>query len=261
MESIDQITASLQARYGSKPYVSRREKYIDAWVGTESKYLTSERVEPVELTFAAAKLALWTQMKKTLEKSGKEFYIAEQNKTPLNNMLHAMTGSVEGDYNPGKGLYVYGPYSSGKTWIMEQICRMVNAAHLTGWYTNAEKVTWYSYKTDIMMRARREKDIAFMSDIFSDKKVIVIDDIGYENDSELMLWGNRENIIVHLVDILYKCYLKGATVHFTSNIQIYNPKEDQPCMMKKYGEGTHDRLMEMCTKVRWHRDINLRTQK
>lgn len=257
---LEQITQTLKAKHGAMPYISKRDKYIAEWHGSEGAHLKSEQIDPVPMTYEIARLALWHQMKAALAAKNKEFYITETNAKILPEIIRCMIGDVDGMYNPGKGLYLYGPYSSGKTWIMKQIAKMLNQAKLTKWYDNVCAVEWYSYKSNIMMRARKEKDISFISDIFRYKDVIIIDDLAYENDSELRLWGNTEEMVVHLVEILYDRYQNGATVHFTSNIQIYHPMDDQPSIQKKYGDATHDRLMEMCTPVRWDREINLRTQ-
>jgi DNA replication protein DnaC len=240
-----------------KLYASRRERYRDQWTGSKMK--VSNLPDPVELDFETAKKALWHQMKQSLFAKGKEFYLDMANKDTLNDIIKSVTGDMTGNINPGKGIYLYGRYSTGKTWIMKQIMQMMSYAYHSLMYIDLELPYMICYKSNIMMRARKEKDISFIADIFKGKKLIYIDDLGYEDDSELVLYGNRENMIVHLVEILHQEYLKGATIHFTSNLQISSP-HDVPTILSKYGRGTHDRLMEMCTPVWWKGERNLRTE-
>lgn len=214
-----------------------------------------------ELQFEEAKAGFAAMIIEAAKAQNRELYIYGANKPKLNNILAAIVHDIDGAYNPSKGIYLYGRYSSGKTWMMDQLRVFLRQAYYTDWFSNVRLPYWVSYKKDIMMRARMEKDISFISTMFNNKDLIFVDDLGYEDDSQLVLWGNRENIIVELVDILYRRYLDGAIINITSNLQLLHPDPSTPCIYKRYGQGTHDRLVEMCTGVFWDSDKNLRTGK
>ncbi|MFZ1751436.1 MAG: hypothetical protein WAU01_14650 [Saprospiraceae bacterium] len=242
--------------------VSPRSRYMDQWQPSTMAGAGQPEIIKTPLTYEVARMALWIIVRQSLTKECKQFYIHSGNKEKLSHIIRAMIGDIDetSRYDPTKGIYLYGSYSSGKTWIMRQIITMIQTASLTMMYDNVSaNIMSISYKTDIMMRARKEKSIAFLDDIFRNKDIIYIDDIGYEDDSQLVLWGNRENIIVHLIDILHKRYLQGARIHFTSNLQPKHPSASKNCIYKIYGQGTYDRLIEMTTPILWERDLNLRT--
>lgn len=240
---------------------SLHERCKDAWTTGPDKSQLVPAIPQIRLDYDTAKRALWVIMYHVLTAAGKEFYIYQPNIPKLNDIIRVMVGDTSGSYDVTKGIYMYGRYSHGKTWMMEQLRTMLHKAYYTGRYTDMQIPMWISYKTDIMMRARAEKDIAFLNELFKGKRLIFIDDIGYEEDSQLVLFGNRENVIVHLVDILHKEYLAGAAIHFTSNLQLRHPDPATACIYKRYGQGTYDRLMQMCTPVLWSGDTNLRTGK
>lgn len=252
----------VRASAGKSLYVSRKERdrarNQEAWQGTQM----AKRVipDPVELTYDEAKKAIWKQMKGVLDRKKLEFYIDEQNKPLLNDMIKVLIDDLTGDMNPTKGVYLYGDNSRGKTWIMTQLMLMVRYAIDSCKFNNVhDRPMMISYKKTIMMRARKEGNIAFISEIFKGKKLIFIDDFGYGMDSELVLYGQKENMIVHLVDILHNEYLDGAKIFFTSNWMLDSYKEENVTILKTYGKGTHDRIVEMCTPAHWCGDINLRT--
>ena len=255
---IDQI---VQKYIGNGPILSKRDQNKAKWTSSPDKSQNTTHTDKIAMDFDTANTAVMHIATTLLRNKGSEFYMSQENLSKYENMLKAIIHDVTSKYNHHKGIYLYGLYSTGKTWIMNQICRMMTQAHYTTWYTNTPIPIFISYKTDIMMRARAEKDISFISTMFKNKPLIFIDDIGYEDDSQLILFGNRENVIIHLVDILYSEYQKGSIIHFTSNLQLKHPNTDMPSIFKKYGQGTHDRLYEMCTPVLWATDKNLRTIK
>lgn len=257
--SIDEIVAK---NAGRTLFISRKERERarnqEAWQGTQM----AKRVvpDPVELTYDEAKRALWVQMKALLDKSNLEFYIHEKNKTLLNDLIRVLIDDMEGGMNPTKGAYLYGSNSRGKTWIMTQLMLLIRNAKNSYKYNNVPEMPFMiSYKTNIMMRARKDKSIDFIGDIFKGKKLIFIDDFGYGLDSELVLYGQRENVIVHLIDILHREYLEGAKIFITSNWMLSSHLDSNVTILNTYGQGTHDRIVEMCTPAHWAGDINLRT--
>jgi len=172
---------------------------------------------------------------------------------------------VPSKYPLSKGVYLYGDYSRGKTVTMTCIAVTMHFARTAG-YSNGWTAKIVSFKTDIMMKARAEKNISFISELFIDpvsKKPythIIIDDLGYEDDSQLVLWGNKENVVVHLTDILYHLYQSHRIkLYITSNIPMRSNSGTD--LLTRYGKGTHDRLSEMTTPVLWGGNFNYRTGK
>ena len=256
-ESMDDI---LKKYAGKNIFVSRKDreraKFQDLWEGTPMA--PDKAPERIELTYEQAKIELWDIMKKSLGRDA--FYIHPENKDKLNNIIKAVVDDITGVYNPTKGIYLYGMNSHGKSWIMERIMDMIHRTYYSRKYSNVVAAPYVlSYKKSIMMRAKKENSIAFVGEIFKNKEIIYVDDLGYENGSELVLYGQRENMIVELVDILHGCYLKGAKVYFTSNVMPDSHIAENNTIMKLYGKGTHDRLLQMCTPVYWTGDKNLRT--
>jgi len=242
--------------------MSRREKYQAEWEGSTNPALHLPVAPKVPMDYQTIRLALWTMLNDTCSKKNKKLHISEKASPKLTNILKNMVGDIESTYPPYKGIYLYGKYSCGKTWIMQHIANTLAKAHNTGWYDNTSPVFYLSYKTDITMRIRREKDISFISEIFKGKKIIFIDDLGYEDDDLINLYGTKERVVVHLIEILNSCYQSGATIHFTSNLQYATDGiKYAPNILEKYGQATHDRLTEMCTPVLWVSDHNLRTGK
>jgi DNA replication protein DnaC len=263
-QDVSPSIADIERQYQGRSvmaYKSRRERYKEQWETGPDMSLIKSAVKRRDLSFEEAKEGFIIIIREAISAKGRALYIYEPNKAKLNNILHVMIGSVQGDYPVAKGIYLYGRYSSGKTWIMEHLGYLLKNAYYSMQFNNLSVPYMVSYKNDIMMRARREKDIAFIDTIFKDKKLIIIDDLGYEDDSQLVLWGNRENIMIHLIDILYRCFHNGSIIHFTSNLQLRHPDPATPCIFKRYGQGTHDRMYEMTTPVFWDSDINLRTNK
>ena len=186
-----------------------------------------------------------------------------ENADKLVNLIKNAIGEVS-KLPPSKGVYMYGDYSRGKTVTMTCIAVTMHFARTAG-YSNGWTAKIVSFKTDIMMKARAEKNISFISELFIDpsKKPyshIVIDDLGYEDDSQLVLWGNKENVVVHLTDILYRFYQSHKVkIYITSNIPLVSHSGND--ILSRYGKGTHDRLAEMTTPVLWGGNFNYRTGK
>ncbi len=232
---------------------SRRQLYQESF-GTSPMTVAKYDTNTVPLTYETLDLALNYVNTKRLEKFSKKFIINEKCQDRLKQILLSITGDITGRYDVNKGIYLFGPPSTGKTFIMQSICSTLSKAYFTKWYSDIDLPYWYSYK-DLMYRAREEKSISFLDTIFKGKKHIFIDDLGYEDDMVLNLYGNKEVVIKHLVDILYKLYTDhDAKIHFTSNVEISTIRDT-------YGATTADRLEHMCTGVTWISGINFRTLK
>ena len=210
--------------------------------------------EPEPFDYDIARIALYKQMTRICDREGRDFYLAKNNGPKLTNILKSITDDITGDYDPCKGIYLYGTYSRGKSWIMQQIILMMQYAHWSGRYKRVPKIKTMRYTTDITLRARQEGNIGFINDL---KGSIYLDDLGYESDEEkkaINLYGNKEMLVPELITKLHLLHLDGHKIYISSNLQ---PSE----IYHTYGDKIGDRLKEMCTPVWWEGDYNLRTNK
>lgn len=258
-ESIDSITA----KYAGKPLpvaqYSKRARYQEQW--QPSTMTPSVEVERVDFTYEIMRIVLYFMVTQKLKSKGKTFYINPENTKRLTKIIKSITGDIAPytcqitgkevvGYNPSKGIFMYGPPSSGKTFIMQSICNCITKAFYTRWYHLASPAYFYNYK-DITLKARENKSIDFLRTYFDKKEIIFLDDLGYNQENMINLMGTKENIVSHLIDILYRKYLDGTMIHITSNLSL-------TYIESEFGAHTHDRIVDMCTPVSWMGD-NFRT--
>lgn len=247
-ESIESITA----KYVGKPLpvgkFSKRDQYQANW--QTSPMAQGVEVERVPFTYEIMRQALHFAVTQKLRAKGKTFYINDDNAKRLTRILKAITGDITGEYNVNKGIFMYGPPSSGKTFIMQSICHCISNAFYTRWYHLDIPAYFYNYK-EITLKAREQKSIDFLRTYFNNRDIIFLDDLGYNQENMINLMGTKENIVSHLIDILYRKYLEGAIIHITSNLTL-------EYIHAEFGAHTHDRIVDMCTSVSWMGD-NFRT--
>lgn len=139
-------------------------------------------------------------------------------------------GIVKNTANIFKGLYVYGPYGTGKSLffkIMHEIARHMVIQHgYSGLWFSSVTAPWI---VEEYMRAT-EKDYTGSFEFTSYYKgPLYIDDLGMER-----LAFGRDNIIA---DLLFERHRSGAHTYITSNL---SPKE----FAIKYGPRLGDRMYE-----------------
>lgn len=242
---LDEIEA-ISAQYtGKTVYTSKKEKYQAEW--KPSPMAQGVEITRTEFTYDIMRLALHFTVTNQLKKEGKNFHINADNSKRLTRILKSITGCTTGEYNPACGIFMYGPPSSGKTFIMKMICHTISRAYYTQWYTLDSPAYFFSYK-DITMKARENGSIDFLRTYFDNRPIIFLDDLGYNQENQLTLFGNKENIISHLIDILYRKYIdNGYMIHITSNLTM-------EYILSNLGQHTHDRIAHMCTPVSWMGD-------
>lgn len=222
----------------------------DRPTGQYKIHKSEENLPDKELDFDTAMQGFKTLL---LQKSGKVI-IHPDNHVKLVNLIKNAIGEP-GPLTPSKGVYMSGDNSRGKTFTMTCLTAMMAFAWQAGYKNGWDHFKLISFKTNIMFRAREEKDISFLTEIFTGARHIILDDLGYEDDIQLVLWGNKENIVVHIIDILYHEFqAHGTKLYITSNLPVKT-------ILEKFGKGTHDRIMEMCTPISWGGNYNYRTQK
>jgi DNA replication protein DnaC len=247
-ESIESITAKYVGKALPVSKSSRREQYREQW--QTSPITQGVDIEKVDFSYDIMRIALHFAVTQKLKAKGKTFTINADNAKRLKRILMAITGDITGDYDTNKGIFMYGPPSSGKTFIMQSICHVLTKAFYTKWYTLTSPAYFYNYK-DITLKAREQKSIDFLRTYFDHRDIIFLDDLGYDKENMINLMGTKENMVPHLIDVLYRKYLEGVSVHITSNLPLEFIKTE-------FGDHTHDRIVDMCTPVSWMGD-NFRT--
>lgn len=252
-QTIQQTIESITAKYVGKPLpvakYSKRERYQTQW--EPSTMAKGEEVERVDFSYEIMRVALHyiVTNSQILKKKGKTFTINADNAVRLKRMLRAITGDITGDYNINKGIFLFGPPSTGKTFMMQSISTCINNAYFTRWYHLDSAPSFFYYK-EITLMAKEKGSTGFIKNIFNDKKLIFIDDLGYKKETQINVFG-KEDILSLLVDILYRKYLEGAIIHITCNLSL-------EFILDQFGQETHDRIVDMCTPVSWMGD-NFRT--
>lgn len=244
---IQKIVSQYTGRNLTMRKASKREQYQEEWQTSPMAKPKHEQVEKVDFTYEIMRVALHYTVTNSmiLKRKGKKFTINKDNAIRLKRMLRSITGDITGDYNVNKGIFLFGPPSSGKTFILESISTVINNAYYTGWY-HLESPTAFFYYKELILLAKQKGNTGFLKEIFNDKKIIFIDDLGYKNESTINLYG-KEDIFSLLVDILYRKYLEGAIIHISCNLTLQ-------LINDQFGPETHDRIVDMCTPVSWMGD-------
>ena len=266
---INSIVAKYAGRNLTMRKASKREQYQSEWQTSPMAKPKGEEIDPVAFTYEIMRLALHFTVTQKLKAKNKTFFINKENTKRLTKIIKCITGDIEPyicqitlnedgiqllvqGYNPNKGIFLYGPASTGKTFIMQSICHTLSNAYYTRWYRLDSPAYFYNYK-DITMKARELKSIDFLRTFFDNKPIIFLDDLGYNKENMLNLYGNKEDIVPHLIEILYRKYTDhGYEIYITSNLS-------QEYIYDTFGAVTHDRIMDMCTPVSWMGD-NFRVQ-
>jgi DNA replication protein DnaC len=246
---MQQETQDFLSRLKKRSYRSLPDPDPDYKFGNHSVY-DPEPIKPF-ITYEQLRVNIWAAAQQTLANKGLKWHMTETNTEIFRNIIMNTIGDTEGKYNPNKGIYLYGPNSVGKTFAMKHICLGLINSQWSNKYQAPGVIRYVNYEGSIMMKARRESSIAFINDM---KGSHYIDDLGYNDNADLVLYGNRENILPKLINQLYEQHQRGFNQYFSSNIPIKDIEQ-------QHGQGTADRIREMCTPVLWDSDINLRTIK
>jgi DNA replication protein DnaC len=246
---INTIVSKYLGRNLTMRKASKREQYQSEW--QTSPMAQGVTVEKVDFTYEIMRVALHYIVTNSsiLKRKGKRFTINDENAKRLKRILRSITGDITGEYNVNKGIFLFGPPSTGKTFIMESISYCLNNAYYTGWY-HLDNAPYYYYYKELTLMAKEKGSTGFLKNIFNDKKMIFIDDLGYKKETHTNIYG-KEDIVSLLVDILYRKYLEGAIIHITCNLNL-------DFILDNFGQETHDRIVDMCTPVSWMGD-NFRT--
>lgn len=176
---------------------------------------------------------LWSELSGMLK--GVRPIIVAENAPIVEQLIRWMTMDPDCSLPLHKGIYLYGDYGSGKSYIMKALRRLSaireRAVVRTLWST--------SYKA-------LKKDVDDQINFFSSYP-LCIDDLGYEEQSDkdqrVNNFGTVTKVVQEVIRSRYEIRQEVVTC-FTSNKSF----DDIELL---YGRGTCDRLIEMCTPLHW----------
>lgn len=215
-------------------YMSRREQRMNPPV-TPIPFAPSP--PPPRFTYAEAREAFWTAY--TMQLRCYAPFVHTDNAPIVQQLVRYHTSCPDCALAPHKGLYLYGAYGSGKSALIKSLI----AFSATYPHHLMRRPVWIHYK-------KFKKTGTSVDEVLSEWSgyEIVIDDLGYEEDSRTSTtnsYGTITNIVQEVVRYRYEIYQsRGIVTHFTTN---KSPEE----IRDLYGEGTSTRLKEMCTPLLW----------
>ncbi len=198
--------------------------------------------ELVYVTYDYVKERLYKDMLFEIKQQGKTWAWDNENTLKAQSIISAALHYKNNPLNldPYKWTFLLGPNSTGKSTFMRNLCKVITSASWSN-PENVESITICSYKA-LMMECRKEGKITPISAL---KGALYIDDLGYLDQSQLTLFGSKEDVVTELVFQIHESYKKHAHKHyFTSNLTLEH-------IHNTYGQGTHDRIVEMCNVIGW----------
>lgn len=203
---------------------------------TPAAKLAYVQIEKRELTPLEATNYIAREMQDALIKQGKNpKLIFHPNNLPLMEEIALNVISPK-----EKGIFLLGDNSAGKSFALLQSFKAINKLSYTGRYTNTPKTTIYDYEY-LMQSCQDAKGLSPLYKMVGD---IALDDLGYNNESNINIMGTKVNFLVKVVYHLHKHYMAGNKVSFTSNLTL-------DFIQGNYGKGTRDRIEEMTTVRTW----------
>lgn len=181
---------------------------------------------------------LFLEAAQTQTPPNRPYYVLDQNKEVLNQLLYYFNSdeTFSGDFN--KGIMLRGNVGSGKSCFM-RIFQLMNLKPLI--YKPCKDVAAeYSEGGFKEIRKYGKGSIRF----FGERKELVtfcFDDLGTEYNSKF--YGNESNVMADIIHERYELFkTEGLLTHFTTNLTRTETKE-------KYGDRILSRLEEMCNFI------------
>lgn len=205
--------------------------------------------DPWKIDYSHARLHFWNWLKKDLEKQGQKPYLYPGNAGIMKNLIKWLIMDDSGIYNIHKGLFITGNYGMGKTFIVKKLISWAKGARAQGVTNLQPYFEKYDYK-EIMLFVRQKKSIDV--GIFFRNKDLFIDDLGYFEDTQIVLFGDKINLTSDIIYHRHRASERGIKTILTSNLT--------PDMIEEHGgQGSKSRLHEMCNIIIWKGEKDLRT--
>lgn len=258
-----EIDSELEAKYGTPEELERKfnerlKKYNQATKqAPESKY----RVRPEPSLFEVAKDNIYKhihckrehlnitfdQAKELLKyiiiNSEIKFNFIDEEKLVIDNLIRYFINDNSGQYDLNKGLYISGYYGSGKSrliFLFKQFTDVIEA----------NKFQAFNYKKiNDQIKIRGMKAAENISGYGS----LLIDDLGFLNESKIMNYGNTFDLLMTLVNDRYeKWFYHRTRTFYTSNIEISSRDAKKQTIETIYGEGISGRLKDSCNLITYN---------
>ena len=156
-----------------------------------------------------------------------------------------------------KGLYIWGKHGRGKTSLIKTIAHAMNNA--SRHFSHIPSVKIYDYKS-IYNKVKSQQKTA---NLYFKKGSIVMDDLGWDGEGELKIFGTRVNLVSDIIYNRHKSRLNAMAEsrykkEKTHGLSIFTSNISPEDILELYGEGVYSRLIEMCNIIHWDGDKNLR---
>lgn len=193
-----------------------------------------KRIE-LAMPYDTARRIVWKICKAKSAIIGREFVVDENNKFVIQDLIKYFIGDETGNYNPSKGLLLFGKVGLGKTYLLSVMQTFVKAANIEhrkfGIKVCADIVD------EVEDTSKNAPGINALNKYFSGKDMC-FDDLGQEI-AVLQRYGNTFSVMERILVKRYSNFVNGKCItHLTTNL---TPEEIETV----YGSRLADRCNEM----------------
>lgn len=169
----------------------------------------------------------------------------DEQKKKLKMIFHYMIRSEYGELDNSAGLFISGPYGSGKTTIFESLLKSCGKPNISIRYIGTPECLRRGFHqvryTEIVEALRNTGSTTSFTKYNNEN--LLIDDFMYQGKKEVKSYGEKIEIADLIITTRYEVRNK-VTTYFTNNFsagQVYN----------EIGEAGYSRLAEMCNLIKW----------
>lgn len=220
----------------NKRLTDLQQRTADHITGT---YTPTAKEEPKLIDYNTAKLNFWIMYQQRLNLA--KPIITTQNSKVLQSVISWMIG-IDTNIAPNKGLFIFGDFGRGKTDLIHTLKHF--SYHMSKVYDNVRE--WpaiRSYKA-MIKKAKEEKSV---KGIYQDKGISIIDDLGFQEDSTITIWGDKTDLVSEIIESRHRSWKAN-----NSNITIFTSNLDTQRIKELHGQGIAGRLKEMCNILYWN---------
>jgi hypothetical protein len=184
---------------------------------------------PQMIDYSTAKEMFRYTAEKHCLRQGNAFLIDDENRVVLQNLIAYFFGFDDHTYlNPHKGIFLYGPVGSGKTFFFQVLQLVFKALSINGYILMPTR--------RIVQQVEEAKSFLLLNKYSSDS--FCFDDLGDE-PKLTKIYGQEESIMGHVLTNCYMSYVnRGQLIHATSNLL---PQE----LENHYGSRVADRCRQL----------------
>lgn len=210
------------------------DRFPDHQLGTITPYTPPA---PKVCSYDNLKLRVWQAMTARAKKYNRALHFDTRNKAAMETILKTMLDPTE-----RKGIFLVGSWGTGKSFVIESILQAI--LYLSYQYDNIKPISMHRYES-IMQGVLQEK-----SDLYIQNQLrgsVFIDDIGYQEQYTVKVWGNTHNVIDLITTRLYTLYDHHNRIIATGNYSIDIMLENGMC-----NHGSASRMREIFKEIIWY---------